>query len=652
MTKYCTGCFLPEDKGQQQFNGLAVCPVCQAEEMNQKINMEEREQRLRDILDPYRNGNANYYNCLIHVDGSMSNLFHLHVLTKIYGMRPLGVTFNHNRYTRRAQEFIWKALEVFDIDHVVFNPRVSVQEKLSEMAKTNKNVPLFDITGIKAFSLQAAVKYGVPLVIMSTGRNEIHDGEVTDLSKNIEYYSNLVKKYCLSNAVGNELSLYDLCPYTFPSEEEIRDGRIVLLDLDRFLSGAEKSREEYLMRNYNWSDIWIGSGDYVTGKPEEAKRRNRERVLTKYEGLAKESQYGKPVYHEKLRYCVRCCMPETAEGLAYDEMGICQPCRSSEQKMHINWLERQKQFRAILKKFSSKDATYYDCIVPVSGGKDSTFQIYILTKVYGAKPLAVTFSHNWYSETGKFNLRNAIDVFDIDHIMFTPRRSVVNKLAKKSLAAIGDSCWHCHAGVGSFPLHIAVKFGIPLLVWGEPSGDNHGTATYEDPIPFTRTHFINVSARIFPEDLVDEDISLFDVNPYILPTEEEFDRTGIVGIYVGDFHFWDDEGQTEFVRDNFGWREDNVEGTYKGYKSVECIMPGVHDYTKFIKRGFGRGTDHASIDVRAGLLLREEGFELAKRYDTERPEALDYYLSITGYTESELEDILKRQRTGRAKDLL
>ena len=106
------------------------------------------------------------------------------------------------------------------------------------------------------------------------------------------------------------------------------------------------------------------------------------------------------------------------------------------------------------------------------------------------------------------------------------------------------------------------------------------------------------------------------------------------------------------MRDNFGWLEDKVEGTYKGYKSVECVMPGVHDYTKFIKRGFGRGTDHASIDVRAGLLLREEGFELAKRCDSERPDAMDYYLAITGYTEDEVEDILKKQRTGRARDLV
>src|SRR5688500_7386854 len=111
-----------------------------------------------------------------------------------------------------------------------------------------------------------------------------------------------------------------------------------------------------------------------------------------------------------------------------------------------------------------------------------------------------------------------------------------------------------------------------------------------------------------------------------------------------DSMFWDHEQQTEFLVREYGWQEDKVEGTYKRYKSVECTMPGVHDYTKFLKRGFGRGTDMASQDVRAGLMTREEGFEIAKKHDTERPAALDHYLKITGYSEQEFHDIMSSQR--------
>ena len=156
----------------------------------------------------------------------------------------------------------------------------------------------------------------------------------------------------------------------------------------------------------------------------------------------------------ELIYCTRCCIPETQEGIRFDEYGICQACQSSEQKMHINWVEREKALVEIIENAKKKAGSNYDCIVPISGGKDSVFQLHVLVKKYGMRPLAVTFSHNWYSETGWYNLYNALEEFNVDHIMFTPNRKLVNSLAKRSLHEIGDACWHCHSGVGAFPLQI------------------------------------------------------------------------------------------------------------------------------------------------------------------------------------------------------
>jgi N-acetyl sugar amidotransferase len=345
-----------------------------------------------------------------------------------------------------------------------------------------------------------------------------------------------------------------------------------------------------------------------------------------------------------MRYCVRCCIPESNEGVRFDEMGVCQACQSAEQKIHIDWTERERQLRAIFDRYRAL-GNDYDCIVPISGGKDSTFQLHVVSQIYGLKPLAVTFSHNWFSETGKYNLQNAIEKFGVDHIMLTPSRAIVNRIARASLYRIGDACWHCHAGVGAFPLQIAVKYRIPLIVWGESIADMSGRATHYDPlIKFDRDYFTRVSAKLFPEEMVSDDLTLRDLAPFKLPSWEELEKVGVVGIHLGDYLFWDDERQMEFVRDVYGWREDVVEGTYKGYKSVECRMAGVHDYTKFLKRGFGRGTDHASIDVRAGLLTREEGFELAKAHDTARPKGLDYYLEITGLSEDEFNEVMAGHR--------
>lgn len=361
---------------------------------------------------------------------------------------------------------------------------------------------------------------------------------------------------------------------------------------------------------------------------------------------------GKPLYDGLLTYCIRCCMPETQEGVTFDEMGICPSCRSAEEKIHINWATRERQLRALLEEHKSQAGSNYDCIVPISGGKDSTFQLHVLTQVYGMKPLAVTFSHNWYTKTGLYNLYNALEKFNVDHIMFTPARRVVNKLARKSLSMIGDSCWHCHMGVGAFPLQIAVRFGIKLLVWGESLSDNDGRATYfEGVTKYDRDYFTKVSARVEAPAMVGGDITAKDVHPFMLPSVEDVERAGVIGIHLGDYLFWDDERQTEFVKRVYGWKEDYVEGAYKTYKSVECVMAGVHDYSKFVKRGFGRGTDQASQDVRAGLLTRAEGFDLAKVVDTARPRALDYYLHITGLTEAEFNDALVDLRGGKAREL-
>ena len=138
---------------------------------------------------------------------------------------------------------------------------------------------------------------------------------------------------------------------------------------------------------------------------------------------------GEPLYPH-LRYCSRCCMPETNEGMQFDEMGVCLACRSSEQKMHIDWTARERKLRALVDQYRDASGDNYDCMVPISGGKDSWFQMHMVTRVYGLRPLAVTASHNWYSDAGRRNLERCLEVFGGDHVMFTPSRATVNKLAR------------------------------------------------------------------------------------------------------------------------------------------------------------------------------------------------------------------------------
>ena len=362
------------------------------------------------------------------------------------------------------------------------------------------------------------------------------------------------------------------------------------------------------------------------------------------------SNYGKPLF-SKLKYCLRCCLPDTNESIDFDDFGICKACRASEQKMHIDWDARQKILAKTLNSYKQKSPDYYDCMVPISGGKDSIFQLHVLKKVYDMNPLAVTFSHNWFTKVGKQNLETSIEKLDVDHIMFTPKRSLINRVARESLKKIGDACWHCHTGVETFPFQVAVKWNIPLLVYGESLAEFSGKETYDEMQDLDPEHFLKYSAKVKPEDMVCETIKKKEMGAFTKPSIEEIKNAGIRRIFLGDYMFWDLEKQTELVIKEYGWKEEKVEGTYKRYKSVECKMPGFHDYAKFIKRGFGRGTDFAAQDIRAGLLTREEGFELAKLHDQKRPEALDYYLKITGYTEKEFLEILMKHRKDGAKKL-
>lgn len=352
-----------------------------------------------------------------------------------------------------------------------------------------------------------------------------------------------------------------------------------------------------------------------------------------------------------LKYCTRCCFPETLEGITFDEFGICTACRSSEDKMQINWTQKEKELKKIIELFKKKSKSNYDCVLPISGGKDSFFQAHILVKKYKIKPLAVTFSHNWYSEVGVYNLQRCLQVFNLDHIQFTPARNLVNKFAKKSISSIGDSCWHCHSGIGSFPLKIATNFNIPLLIWGESVSENDGRNTYaKKTLKFDRDYFTKVSAKLTPNQMVSKSISQKDVHPFQLPSYDEIDKKGVFGIHLGDYIYWDDERQTEFIKKEYGWKENEMEGAYKKYKSVECIMAGVHDFACYLKRGFGRATWQGAVDVRNGLLTQDEAFKLIEQYDFTEPEALNYFLKITNLSKKEFYKILGKQRHKKIKN--
>lgn len=342
-----------------------------------------------------------------------------------------------------------------------------------------------------------------------------------------------------------------------------------------------------------------------------------------------------------MRYCTRCLLPESAAvKLTFDEKGVCSACRVEEEKKKIDWKKRFQEFKTILEEYRSKDGSNYDCIIPVSGGKDSHFQVHIVKNVLGFNPLLVTFNHEWNTEAGIRNLTNMVTKFGCDHVRFTPNPKIIPKLARKALKTQGDPCWHCHAGIYTYPVQVAVKYNIPLIVWGEQGFlDLGGMYSLYDKVEMTKKFRKEHGMRGYDaEDMVDEEegITLSDLKWAIYPSDEEIERVGVRGIYMGNYVPWDAKKQAEEMIEKYGFETRKFQRTYNTYWDVECWHDnGMHDYLKFLKFGYGRTTDHANKDIRFGRMTREEGIEMVEKYDALRPDDLDMFLEFVGMTEEE-----------------
>ena len=349
-----------------------------------------------------------------------------------------------------------------------------------------------------------------------------------------------------------------------------------------------------------------------------------------------------------MKICSKCVMPETAESLKFDDEGCCSVCKQIDQQKHkVDWEERATEFEKILDKYKGKGR--YDCIVPFSGGKDSTFILWFLVTQKKLKPLVVRFDHGFYRENLQENTQRTIDKLGVDFMNFRANPKIVKMIMLESLIRRGDFCWHCHVGVAAYPVKVAIEQKIPLLILGEPSAEYGSFYSYDEIEKISVERFNKMAnLGINAEDMYgmikdrfkNEKIDPRDLDPFKYPTQEELNKNNILGIYLGNYVPWDVKKQVEIIKRELGWRGDEVEGIPPeyNYEKIECYMQGVRDYLKFIKRGFGRTAHLASIDIRNNRLTREEGLKLVNAFDGRRPKALDFFLKMTTITEDEFYD--------------
>lgn len=349
----------------------------------------------------------------------------------------------------------------------------------------------------------------------------------------------------------------------------------------------------------------------------------------------------------ELRYCTRCLFPETKPDLSFDDEGVCSACQAAEQKdKYINWDQRRIEFEKIINNYR-KDDLGYDCLIPVSGGKDSTYQAYFMKEVYGMNPLCVCFETTYATDIGNRNLDN-ISRMGIDVIHFKKNHQAYKKMVIESFKRVGDEMWPNHIGIFTIPVMFAVRMNIPLIIWGENSQMEYGGPDLRS----VQSRVLNrkwleefgglLGNRI--EDMIGvEGLTRKELTPYFYPSDEEINRVGVVGIFLGSYFFWDAKKQLEIIRKRgFEVKEDGpIEGTYTNYENLDERLVGLHDYLKYVKYGFGRTVDHVGIDIRNNRLNREEALSLVNKYDGKYPHyGVKSFVEYSGLSKAEIDAVI------------
>ena len=346
-----------------------------------------------------------------------------------------------------------------------------------------------------------------------------------------------------------------------------------------------------------------------------------------------------------MKYCKNCLYPDTKPQLEFNNNGICSACTNNKLKETIDWNKKGNELKQILEKNKSKDGSTYDCIIPVSGGKDSTYQTYVIKEEFGLNPLVVNFHPLDQTDIGRKNLEN-LKKLGVDCIEFSPNPKIYLKLAKYGLTELGDFQWPEHLGIFTIPVQIAVKYKIPLIIWGENPQLEYGQPTDIENETILDRQWTEKNGGFFldkikPQDMTKYGFCISDLKPYLYPSDDEIKEVGVTGIFLGTYIKWDIFKQLELVKKlGFTENEEIKEGTYDKWENLDVYFTVFHDYFKFLKYGFGRTTDHVSIEIRYGRMNREKAIKLIKKYEGKIPTRyLKEFLNAANITMNEFEAI-------------
>ena len=351
-----------------------------------------------------------------------------------------------------------------------------------------------------------------------------------------------------------------------------------------------------------------------------------------------------------IKYCALCLLPSTKPDLQFDIEGVCSACNAYINREKVDWEARKNEFDSVISRFRSSTTSKWDCIIPVSGGKDSTAQVLKILEV-GLNPLCVTATTCDLSEIGRKNIEN-IKNLGVDYVEISPNPLIRKKLNKIGLEVVGDIAWPEHVGIFTIPVRAAVDFNVPLIIWGENSQNEFGGPTSAQDSPYLNRRWLEEFGGMLGLRVSDlhenHGIPERDLILYTYPSDDELMTTGVTGLFLGHYFPWDGLSNYLLAQANgFESFGSVVEGSMVDYENLDNHQHGIHDYFKFLKFGFGRATDIASLHVRGGRLTRDEALKIVSQNDGKYPwsylnKPLEQILNQIGVSVEEFDEICDR----------
>lgn len=327
---------------------------------------------------------------------------------------------------------------------------------------------------------------------------------------------------------------------------------------------------------------------------------------------------------KEVKFCKKCIISNQRPRITFDKNGVCSACNFAEMKKNkFDWVKREKELIKLLDKHRRNDGRY-DVVVPCSGGKDAAYIAHQLKHKYNMNPLTVTWAPHIYTNIGFENIHNMTRTGDVSNIVFTPPGKTHRKLTKLSFEVLGDPFQPFIYGQYNYPLHAAVMYNIPLIMYGENGEVEYGgdmKNAYKPTRDYKGDQKKHYFSNLGPEEFTNYGIDQKDLWPYLPPKNKLLDDLKAEIHFYSYYKKWIPQENFYYCVENTGFKPNPVrsEGTYSKYASLDDQLDGFHYYLAYIKFGLGRATSDAAHEIRDGHLTREEGVQLVKKFDGEFP---------------------------------